>query len=265
MQIIDFHAHVFPPKVAEKATRAIGEFYDAPMAYSGSAAELLASGEKIGVARYVVHSTATRPGQVAAINDFIIGEAKAESRFIGFGTIHPDFPDADAELSRIEAAGLKGIKLHPDFQNFAIDDPKMDPIYERLTADRLPVLAHAGDIRYDFSGPRRIARVLDRHPRLRLVAAHFGGYTEWDESREILAGRDLMFDTSSTLWKLPVEAALAILRKHGVERFFFGSDFPMWDHEGELARFLSLGLTDAENEAILWRNAENFLLDGGSR
>jgi predicted TIM-barrel fold metal-dependent hydrolase len=259
MRIIDFHAHIFPAKIAAKATQAIGTFYKAPMRYSGSIAELLESGSKIGVEKYIVHSTATKPEQVESINDFIIGEVSRESRFIGFGTLHPDFAGADAEISRIRDAGLRGIKLHPDFQRFAIDDEKMDSIYDRLSDEGIPVLVHAGDCRYDFSGPRRIARVLDRHPRLKFVAAHFGGYTEWDESLEILAGRELMFDTSSTLWKLPREAALEIIRRHGVSRFLFGSDFPMWDHEGELARFMALGLSEDENRAILAENAIDFL------
>lgn len=259
MRIIDFHAHIFPAKIALKASKAIGDFYKAPMLYNGSVAELLASGDAIGVERYIVHSTATKSEQVSSINDFIIGEVSREKRFIGFGTIHPDYPGADGEISRIREAGLAGIKLHPDFQRFEIDDGKMDGIYERLAADGIPVLVHAGDCRYDFSGPRRIARVLDRHPSLRLVAAHFGGYTEWDEALESLAGRELMFDTSSTLWKLPKEAALAIIRKHGTERFLFGSDFPMWDHAGELERFLALGLSERENEAILGKNALGYL------
>jgi uncharacterized protein len=261
MHIIDFHAHIYPDKIAIKAARAIGEFYDAPIAYHGLVSELIKSGSAIGVERYIVHSTATKSAQVASINDYIIGETKKESRFVGFGTIHPDFANPREEIDRIRAAGLRGIKLHPDFQKFAADTPAMDGIYEILSDAGMPVLIHAGDCRYDFSGPRRIARVLDRHPRLKLVAAHFGGYTEWDESFELLAGRGLWFDTSSTLWKLPAEKAKAMIAKHGAERFLFGSDFPMWDHADELSRFLSLGLSEAENRAILSGNAEA-LLDG---
>jgi len=259
MRIIDSHAHIYPAKIASKASRAISEFYEIPMKYEGSIAELLASGDRIGVEKYVVHSTATKAEQVASINDFILGEVAKESRFIGFGTLHPDFAGFEGEVARIKAAGLRGIKLHPDFQKFEIDTPKMDPIYEILSEAGLPVLVHAGDRRYDFSGPRRIARVLDRHPGLKVIAAHFGGYTEWDESLELLAGRELWFDTSSTLFTLPAETAKKIISKHGPERFLFGSDFPMWDHEDELARFLALGLSARENESILAGNAAELL------
>ena len=265
MHIIDFHAHIYPAKIAERATKAISDFYNAPMAYYGSVPELLKSGDAIGVERYIVHSTATKSDQVRSINDFIIGETEKEPRFVGFGTLHPDFAETRDELDRITARGLKGIKLHPDFQRFEIDCAKMDPIYDQIEAAGLPVLVHAGDARYDFSGPRRIARVLARHPGLKVVAAHFGGYTEWEESLEVLAGRDLWFDTSSTFWKIRPETATGIIAKHGTSRFLFGSDFPMWRHDDELARFLALGLSDAENEAILWKNAEALLASVGKR
>ena len=257
--IIDFHAHVYPEKIAEKATQAISDFYDAPMVYHGKVEELLASGSKIGVVKYIVHSTATKPMQVESINDFIIGLKNEYSEFVGFGTMHPDYENFEAELKRISAAGLKGIKLHPDFQKFQIDTPKMDDVYEAMAALKLPVLVHAGDCRYDFSGPKRIRNVLDKHPSLTVIAAHFGGYTEWDASLEYLAGQKVYFDTSSTLWKLPIEKANNMIRKHGVEKFLFGSDFPMCDHEDELGRFNKLDLNEEERQAILYENARKLL------
>ncbi len=259
MHIIDFHAHIYPEKIALKASKTVGEFYGAPVAWQGLVPELLESGSRVGIERYVVHSTATKAEQVVSINDYIIGEAKKEKKFIAFGTMHPNFREAEQEITRIKKAGVRGIKLHPDFQRFEADAPEMDGIYELVAAAGLPVLIHAGDCRFDFSGPRRIARVLDRHPTLKLVAAHFGGYTEWEEAFELLAGRILWFDTSSSLWKLPNGEAIKMIAKHGTERFLFGSDFPMWDHESELERFLALGLDDRANEAILFGNAATLL------
>lgn len=259
MPIIDAHAHIFPTNISERASQSIGEFYNTSIQYKGSADELIKSGDKISVDYYIVHSTATKLEQVCPINDFIINSCQAESRFIGFGTMHPKYPDIHAEFDRMEAGGLKGLKLHPDFQRFAVDDPLFDPIYEELIARDLPVLIHAGDHRYDFSGPIRFARVLDKHPRLKMIAAHFGGYTQWGESLEYLAGRSLWFDTSSTLWKLSPSEAKTILRRHGVERFLFGSDFPMWDHSEELKKLEMLDLGMDELQAILWDNAADLL------
>lgn len=262
-KIIDFHAHIYPQKIADKAVHSIGKFYNINMEGHGTAGGLVDNGNKIGVVKYIVHSTATKPSQVEAINNFIISEISAEKRFVGFGTLHQDFDKTETEIVRIKDAGLKGIKLHPDFQAFKADDPKMDLAYEILAHYKMPVLFHAGDIRYDYSGPRRIANVLDKHPGLIVIAAHFGGYTQWDEAYEYLAGRDVWFDTSSTLWKLPVQDALRIMEKHGYDRFLFGSDFPMWDHEGELKRILGLNLPADKLEAVLFGNGARLLASIG--
>ncbi len=135
----------------------------------------------------------------------------------------------------------------------------MDDIYNQIAKNKMPILVHAGDCRYDFSGPKRIINVHEKHPDLTIVAAHFGGYTEWDASLEYLVGKNIYFDTSSTLWKLPIEKAKEMIEKHGYEKFLFGSDYPMWDHEDELARFMKLELSTEQNEAILYKNAEKLL------
>lgn len=258
--IIDIHAHIYPEKIAAKATAAVSTFYeDAPMAYKGVSERLIESGSKIGVEKYIVHSVSTKPEQVESINNFILGEMEKHKEFIGFGTMHQDYKNFEQELKRIKHLGLVGLKLHPDFQKFPADCPQMDDVYEVLTELKMPLLFHAGDCRYDFSGPRRILNVLKKHPKLTIIAAHFGGYTEWDESLEVLAGNNLYFDTSSSLWKLPLEKANAIIKKHGVDKMLFGSDFPMWNHEDELARFNQLDLSESDKEAILYNNAKRLL------
>lgn len=258
--IIDIHAHIYPEKIAEKATAAVSSFYeDAPMAYKGVSERLIESGSKIGVEKYIVHSVSTKPEQVESINNFILGEMDKHKEFIGFGTMHQDYKNFEQELKRIKQLGLVGLKLHPDFQKFQADCPQMDAVYEVLTELKMPVLFHAGDCRYDFSGPRRILNVLKKHPKLTIIAAHFGGYTEWDKSLEVLAGNNLYFDTSSSLWKLPIEKANAIIKKHGVDKMLFGSDFPMWNHEDELKRFNQLDLSESDKEAVLYNNAKRLL------
>ena len=258
--IIDFHAHIYPEKIAQKATDSISNFYeDAPMAWHGRSDELIASGSKIEVEKYIVHSTATKATQVESINNFIIGECNAHPEFVGFGTIHPDYENYSAELERIRKAGLQGIKIHSDFQKFQLDTPAMDSIYDKIEELNMPVLFHAGDKRYDFSGPKRILNLHKKHPNLIIIAAHFGGYTEWENSLKYLAGQDVYFDTSSTLWKLPYDKADELIKAHGYKRFLFGSDFPMWDHTDELGRFNKLTLTAEERQAILYDNGADLL------
>ncbi|MBO4759450.1 MAG: amidohydrolase family protein [Spirochaetaceae bacterium] len=258
-KIIDFHAHIYPQKIALKAIENVGKFYDTQALHSGFTEELLESGSKIGVSKYVIHSVATKAEQVESVNSFIIDSCRRHSEFIGFATYHPDYADFDKELDRIQIAGLKGIKMHPDFQKFQVDMPQMDNFYTSLEARGLPILFHAGDCRFDFSGPLRISRVLNKHPKLKVIAAHFGGYTEWEDSLEYLAERDVWFDTSSSLWKLPLEKADELIKVHGADKFLFGSDFPMWDHEIEMQRFNKLCFTAEERKAVLYDNAAKLL------
>ena len=257
--IVEFHAHIFPNKIADKATQSIGKFYDAPMEYNGHPEQLIESGSKIGVTHYVVHSTATTEKQVESINNFILEQMKIHKEFIGFGTIHPDYVNFEDEMNRMIETGLHGIKIHPDFQKFEVDSPRMDNIYALAAELKLPILVHAGDIRYDYSGPRRIKNVLHKHPKLTVIAAHFGGYTQWDDAIDYLVGENVYFDTSSSLWKLPVDTANHMIKTHGVDKFLFGSDFPMWDHEEEFARFNKLDLSGENREMVLWKNAERLL------
>jgi len=257
--IIDFHAHIYPEKIAEKASKSIADFYNTSMAFDGSVENLLKSGATIDVKKYIVHSTATKPEQVIHINDYIISQCLKHDCFVGFGTLHPDFQDNISEIDRILLAGIRGIKLHPDFQKFQFDSNKMDDVYKYLSEKNMPILVHAGDYRYDFSSPKRIAAVIEKFPDLKIVAAHFGGYSEWDKSVEYLVGKRVWFDTSSTLWKLDYSTANKMLKAHGVEKFFFGTDYPMWNHKEELQRFLKLDLTPQEQEMILWKNAAEFL------
>ncbi|NLZ53252.1 MAG: amidohydrolase [Thermoanaerobacteraceae bacterium] len=257
-KIIDIHAHIFPEKIAQKATESIAAFYGIPICAKGTIEDLLEQGKKVNIYRYVVHSTATTVEQVEAINEFISQVQLSDERFIGFGTLHPGLRNVQNELERLLSLGLRGIKLHPDFQHFNIDDEVMMPIYEAAEG-RLPILMHMGDERSDSSSPRRLAKVLDRFPGLTVIAAHFGGYSMWDEALQYLVGRDLYFDTSSSLFTLDKSKAIEIIRKHGVKKILFGTDYPMWLHEEELKRFQSLNLTQEEQELILWKNAAELL------
>lgn len=256
MQIIDAHAHIFPAKIAEKASNGIGDFYDTKMRYVGSTENLLKSGSAIGVNKYFVHSVATTPAQVRSINAFIAEQCALHPEFIGFGALHPGVEDIAAEVDNIIALGLRGVKLHPDFQRFCIDDEAALPLYEQI-AGRLPLLVHMGDCRYEWSQPKRLARVLDMFPKLDCIAAHFGGYTAWDEALDCLLERRCWADTSSTLGmvKGDYDYVRMLVSRWGTDRLLFGSDFPMWDHAEELERFGKLGITGDALEAVMGGNA----------
>lgn len=253
-RIADSHAHIYPAKIAEKATASVGTFYSVEMAVSeGSPEVLLKNGSKIGCEKYLVCSVATKADQVASITDYIAAQCAAHPEFIGLGAYHQDVKDPEWVLDRVEELGLKGVKLHSDFQKCNIDDPRLMPLYRACARRGLLVLFHMGDNRYDYSSPARLARVLHEVPDLRCIAAHFGGYMKWEDSH-LLQGADIMFDTSSSLWWLKPEQACDLIDRFGVERVMFGVDFPMWNHSKELDRFLKLGLSREQNQAILYDN-----------
>ncbi len=257
-EIIDFHAHIYPQKIADKAVGAISEFYHIKMHGKGTSEHLLQKGKEIGVSRYVVHSVATTPAQVVSINNFIAEEVKKHPQFIGFATLHPGFLDIPSEVDRAIDMGLCGIKVHPDFQEFNIDDEAAWKIY-RAIQGRLPILFHMGDETRDFSAPRRLRNVLEKFPNLTAIGAHFGGYNAWEDSRKYLTDQNIYMDTSSSLFRLSPEEAAQMIRDHGPEKMLFGTDYPMWDHEEELSRFLALPLTEQERGLILGKNAKALL------
>jgi len=256
LRIIDIHAHAFPESIAGKAVEQIGSHYGIEMAGNGLLDDLKASAERSGVSYVVFHSTATKPSQVRNVNDWII--QNAGGMLIGFGTIHPDFEEPEAEIERLIRAGLKGIKLHPDFQGFDADSPKMDRIYSFI-GSKVPILMHAGDMQLDHATPRRIARVLEKFPNLKLIAAHLGGHGKWEEAEAFLIGKNLWLDTSSALAFMEPRRAVELIRKHGVDRVLFGTDYPITYHDRELALFNRLDLSEEEKKAILYENAARLL------
>ncbi len=260
-KIYDMHTHIFPSKIAEKAVASIGNFYDIKMTGGGTAEMLEQSGKDIGVDKYLVCSTATTAHQVEAINNFVAYEKSLHPEFIAFGSLHPDYENVEAEVDRMISIGLQGIKLHPDFQDFNIDDPKAETIY-KAAEGKLPILFHMGDYRYDRTAPTRLLNIMNKYPNLICIGAHLGGYRRWEEAESLegyLGNPNLYIDTCSALMFLDAERAVNIIRRHGIDRVFFGTDFPMWSHESELARFMALPLSDEEREKIFYKNAEAFL------
>jgi len=264
-RIFDFHTHIFPERIAEKATAGIGEFYDMPMRHKGTAEDLTARLKQNGVGGAMVCSVATVPEQVAVINDFIAQSVADSNGFLmGFCSLHPDMSESelDNEINRAISLKLCGIKLHPDIQRFEADSNKACAVYE-IIGSRLPVLIHAGDSRFSYSSPHRIAAVLDSFPALTVIAAHFGGWSEWDDAATALAERsNLYVDTSSSLYEITPQKAVEYINIFGEDRVMFGTDYPMWDIAEELRRFDRLELPQSVREKILCTNAMKLLKRG---
>lgn len=258
MDIIDFHTHVYPEKIAQKATDSTCGFYQLETELTGTSATLLEEGKKAGVSKFVLLPVVVKAEQTHSINEFIIEEVRKHSEFYGFGAMHILTENPVEEIEFIRKSGLKGIKLHPDIQGFAIDDPGLFPIFDCLQG-RLPLLVHCGDPRYDYSHPRRLRKVIDNFPHLQVIAAHLGGWSVFDEALEYLVDTDCFVDMSSCFNVIPPESIERYIKAYGAERVVFGTDFPLWKPKEIVDDFMKLNLTAEEKEKIAFKNALRIL------
>lgn len=262
MYIFDSHVHIYPDKIADKAAQTIGKFYDLKMSFNGSIPVLLENCREAGVNRCLVHSVATTHEQVQKINDFITESVRMHpDMFVGFGSLHPSMTqkEADEEVKRMIKLGLLGVKLHPDFQKFNIDDRHAMELYEVIDG-RLPLLFHTGDKRYSYSSPEKLANAAKRFPKQRMIGAHFGGYSEWDNALKCLPDlENVWVDTCSSLNFITPEKAREYITAFTADRVFFATDYPMWSAKEELERINRIDLSDDEREKIFYKNICKFL------
>lgn len=259
MHLIDIHTHIYPPAIAHKAAASIRDFYQLNThEMDGTAETLLKKGNEVGIDRFVILPVAVRPDRTRHINEFILEQVATQPRFIGFGTIHAGIENIADETQFIMDKGLKGIKMHPDTQEFAIDDSRLFPAYENIQG-KLPVIFHMGDERYNYSHPAQLRKVLELFPRLQVIAAHFGGYGMYETAYELLHDKDCIYDVSSSMMFMEDGVAEKYIRMYGPERMAFGTDYPLWDPVAETKRFMQLRLTDDEFDQIGHKTVERFL------
>jgi predicted TIM-barrel fold metal-dependent hydrolase len=260
MRIIDAHVHIYPEKIAAKASAGISAFYDGMLMRNNGGLSMLQSNMQAAqVTRAVICSVATKAEQVDGINRFLLKTAQeSNDTFTPLMALHPEMQEADI-IAAVDAgikSGFSGVKLHPDFQRFRIDDRNLYKIYDVLQGTTVLML-HMGDKRMHFSEPQQLAAVLKDFPRLIVHAAHFGGYSLWDEAVASLAGNPNVFvDTASSMFALLPEKTRDIIRAYGADHVMFGSDYPMWNAVEELALLDKVNLTDSEMQWILQDTAE---------
>ena len=269
---IDFHTHAFPDALAPRAVAQL-TINAAASGYvpltDGTVNGLIASMDSAGITRSVVCNIATNAHQMHKVNDFAIACAK-NSRLIPLGSLHPDatVEDMDAELNRLAAAGLAGIKIHPDYVHVEIDSPAFEPILARCEARGMLVVTHAGfdpvEPHHMHCTPDMVLRVMERHPALKLVVAHTGGFDCEGEVLEKLCDTKVYLDTSLSAIRRAKNAAIGklcadILRAHDPSRILFATDTPWSDPAAEIAFVLGAGLSEEDTQKILHGNAERLL------
>lgn len=259
--IIDIHTHCFPDELAVRAIPLLAETAGVKPYTDGTVGDLKRSMQEANIELSVVQPVATKPSQVRIINEWAV--KIHDEKIMSFGTLHPDYTDWKDECKRIAEMGLKGVKFHPDYQQFYIDEDRMFPVYETLFSYGLIILFHAGlDIGLEppyHCTPERLKKLVRMFTGGKIVAAHMGSYLYWDEVFDVLVGEDIYFDTSFSLHKLGDERMVELIKAHGASRVLFGTDSPWSSQTEEVGSFLNLSLNQDEQEMILSGNARILL------
>ena len=262
--IIDFHTHIFPDKIAARSIEALSKVSGVKATTDGTLTGLLDSMDRSGVDLSVIMPVVTKPSQYESVNTFAakVNEEYA-GRLLSFGGIHPDSEDYKSELNRIKELGLPGIKLHPDYQGVMIDDVRYMNIIEYADALGLVILVHAGiDIGLPEPvhwPPDKARKVLDTLKPKKLVLAHMGGWKQWEQVDEYLAGQQVYMDTAFSFDYMSREMFLKLCEKHGTDKILFATDSPWSDAGRDMEVLNKLPLSDAEKEDIFSGNAKKLL------
>ncbi|MEI7904027.1 MAG: amidohydrolase family protein [Candidatus Firestonebacteria bacterium] len=264
MELIDVHAHFFPDNIAKNSIEFLEKEAKIKAYGAGTAASLRESMKRDGVTLSINAPVATKKEQVRGINRKMIEFNKTGRDIICFGGMHPDFAEignVEEEIAFLSANGIKGIKLHSEYQNFNPDEDRAWPIYEACLKHNLIILFHAGvDFAYETlvrATPERLKKIVTL-PGLKTILAHFGSYRMWDEVLKHLAGTPAYFDTAYTA-ELPEEMCRALIKSHGEDRILFGTDFP-WQTAPMIREMLERAVADKEVlEKIYYKNAKKLL------
>jgi predicted TIM-barrel fold metal-dependent hydrolase len=262
MRAIDFHTHAFPDSLADRAVPQLESEAEGARAYlDGKLGSLLASMDRAGIVASVVASIATKPTQWESILRWSV--SIASSRIVPFASVHPSDPQVLDHLGAVREAGIQGIKLHPYYQEFDVDEKRIYPIYESLEQTGTILLCHTGfDIafeRFRRADPQRIHTIVRDFPDLLLVTSHCGAWEDWDEVERLLLGREIYMDISYSFPQMGKEKARRFLLGHPKEYLLFGSDSPWADQEAAVSALLDMGLEDERLQAILFENARRLL------
>lgn len=279
--IIDIHTHSFPPKIAASTLEKLSQASHTRPFTDGTPEGLAASMTGAGVDCSVVLPVATAARQVEHINDAAraMNAAGPSTGIYSFGCMHPDYENWHAELGRVKAMGLRGIKLHPVYQGVDLDDSRYLRILDRAGELDLVVVTHAG-LDVGFPGvvrcsPEMARRALEQVGPVKLILAHMGGWRSWEQVLEQLPGTSARIDTSFSVGRMcPLDDGyyqeedlnlldsagfMRLVEAFGAQRVLFGSDSP-WSSQKESREWIEAQpLTEEEKAAILGENARKLL------
>ncbi len=259
--IIDFHIHAFPDGLAQKTIPLLAERSHLTPNSDGTVDMTIAKMRASGVDKAVMQNIATNPRQMEKVNDFAVFCNEREE-LIAFGSVHPE-ADYEKELDRLQDAGIRGIKLHPDYQGFFIDAPGMQKVYEAILKRGFVLLFHAGvDIGLPepvHASAEAISHTLGLFSGEKVVFAHMGGYLMYEQTMDKLIGRDVYIDTSFSFGRADGELLHTMIKSHKPDKILFATDFPWGDFAEEIGHIKALDIPETLRENIYHKNAETLL------
>jgi predicted TIM-barrel fold metal-dependent hydrolase len=251
--LIDVHVHLHPPRLFAAIRRWFAERSTWRIEHDTDPAAVAATLRAAGVKRFVFCSYAHKTGMARELNVWL---AQTSRDLHGYGlplaTVHLDDPDPAGDIAAAFDDGCIGLKIHEDVQRLAIDDPRFAPVFDIIAERGGFILVHVGPVPWNDDtndGPSRVARVLDRHPALRVVVAHFG-VPDWaGYAARMPHHPNLFLDTTMAFTpgsSLESGASRAFVESIG-DRIVFGTDYPNIPHAygTDLDGLVALGV-DAE-------------------
>lgn len=263
--IIDFHTHIWPDSIAERAVLSLDEksnhIYN-PIT-KGTVTELLQKMKEFSIDYSVIQPVVTKESQIEKTNLWAAELNTENSNIVSFGGIWPHAENWKNHIDFVVSLGLKGLKFHPEYQNFEIDAPEFLPIYDYALSKGLILLFHGGfDPAFPEpykSSPKKFAKIVDAMKGGTIVVAHLGGQNQWNDVEKFLCRTNIFLDTSMGQKYYSREQFLRIVKSHGAEKILFGTDSPWSNGKDEINAIQALSLSEKEKAAILGGNAKKLL------
>jgi predicted TIM-barrel fold metal-dependent hydrolase len=260
--IIDFHTHAFSDDLAPKAMKALTQQHpEIPYYLDGTISSLLKSMDAVGIEKSVICSIATKPKQFQPIFDWSL--QIQSDRIVPFASVHPADAERNEHIKQVKQAGFKGLKMHPYYQDFYLDEDSMFEYYEQVCKYDLILVMHTGfDIAFEHTrraDPARILNVVKKFPQLKFITTHLGAWQLWDEVDSGIIGQNIYMEISFALEYLAPDKARQLFEKHPADYILFGTDSPWTDQQKTLDLLKKLNLDSARMEKILYSNAQRLL------
>lgn len=270
--IIDIHTHTFPETIADKAVASLAKAAQIENKLDGRNTSLQKSMKEADVDFSVLMPVATKPRQCEMINEnaIAINQTGKETGLLSFGAMHPKYENYKDNIMHLADSGIKGIKLHPVYQDSAVDGIETLRIIDEAYSRNLMVLIHSG---YDIGFPgnelasvKKLCSMISQVPPKNLILAHMGGWKMWNQVLEKICGNENIYldaafsiNNSTTNDLLTLEQFVEIVNVHGSENILFGSDSPWTSQKESIEIIKNSGLDKKSIDNILGENAAKLL------